>query len=241
MLINSIIVAPLALSSDGNGGPTPLGFAFQPGPNDVICARGKEAFSHSGNKNFRKLVERFTAQYAATSCKSQRSSIVSDVVDAIRARGNGFVKQEKDGMWIEVGETLAREKAGQLFRNALSDQYKSSTTSKRRRRYSNASKFQQALHNIMISNHQVKKTTDLMAKVAAHSKITDEEVVSQFSSRNLFLLEGVIKTNKSLVDEFQRKLFASTSSGSSSTESSVASDEQSLSDGDEVDSIDFLS
>jgi hypothetical protein len=50
-------------------------------------------------------------QYSATKNKAQRSIIVSDIVDTIRRKASGgFVKQEPDGTWVEVGDTLAREK-----------------------------------------------------------------------------------------------------------------------------------
>ena len=151
---------------------------FQPGRYDVICARGKDAFNAPGNKYFRKLVQEAIPQYAKATTKAQRSCIVSDIVDTIRSLGNGFVKQENDGSWIEVGDTLAREKCGQLFRSSkiLSNKYRSSNASKRRRREETSSKFHQALHNIMHSNNTVKETTESM-KRNCHETIQDESNV----------------------------------------------------------------
>ena len=37
-----------------------LGPNFTPGPYDVICARGKQAFQHPGNRYFRSLVNAAT-------------------------------------------------------------------------------------------------------------------------------------------------------------------------------------
>ena len=43
---------------------TPLPFDFTPGPYDVICARGKQAKNHSGNKYYRSLVEASMEKYS---------------------------------------------------------------------------------------------------------------------------------------------------------------------------------
>jgi hypothetical protein len=148
------------------------------------------------------------------------------------------VKQETNGMWIEVGDALVREKVSHLFCNAFSHQYKSSTTSKRKRRCSDWSKFQQAMHKIMLSNQHV-RTTVLMANISSHPHITGEEVFAQFCSRNRFLLEGVIKIDKSLLHEFPKKFLASMSSGSSSSEGDICEEDEtsSSSDTDERDSV----
>lgn len=87
---------------------------FQPGPPDVICARGKKAFLHSGNLHFRATIESQMDRYSSTGTKLEKSLIVSHIVDEIRqaSPGGGFVKQEK-GRWLEVGDHAAREKVGQ--------------------------------------------------------------------------------------------------------------------------------
>ncbi len=177
---------------------------FAPGPYDVICARGKEAFGHSGNKFFRSLVEKQVDLYADTTSKAQRSSIVSDIIDKVRSMGNGFVTRESDGTWIEVDDTLAREKTGQLFRSALGFKYKSSVASKRRKRQGTSSSiFHQTLDEIMNSNVTVQKTTKAMAKYTRRTS-NDEKITAVFSCYNMFLLEKVIKKDKTLVDRFQK-------------------------------------
>jgi hypothetical protein len=115
---------------------TPLPSHFTPGPYDVICGRGKEAKDHSGNKFYRSLVQKSMVRYSKASNKYQKTIIVSYIVDEVRTRSpeGGFVKQESDGLWYEVGDHLAREKAGQNLRDGLCKQYKSSTKAKRRRR-----------------------------------------------------------------------------------------------------------
>ena len=182
---------------------TSLGFNFAPGPNDVVCARGKEAFLHPGNKMFRQLVEGFTQRYESAPNKAQRSCIVSDIIEKVRSMGNGFVRKEKDGEWREVGDTVASEKVGSLFRNALSSQYKSSTNSKKKHRTTTASKVEAKLHQIMMSKPEIKSTTKSMAAFAAQDDVSDEDVVAHFTKQNLFMLDKLIKPDKQLINRFQ--------------------------------------
>ena len=119
------------------GKMTPLPPTFQPGPYDVICAKGKDARNHEGNKFFRKLIQNALPIYKEASSKFEKSMIVSEVIDEIRSRtqiDGGFVKPDGNGGYMEVGDHLAREKVGQNLRDSLSDQYKSSTRAKRIRK-----------------------------------------------------------------------------------------------------------
>lgn len=106
---------------------------FQPGPKDVICRRGKTAFNH--NKHFRELVQSHLEKYSKASSKLEKSLVVSDIVDTIRegSPNGGFVRCI-DGVWYEVGDSIAREKCGGAARDMLHTQYKSSTKAKKRRR-----------------------------------------------------------------------------------------------------------
>ena len=97
---------------------------------------------------------------------------------------------------------------GQLFRNALSNRYKSSNSSKKRRRDEVAHKFQESLHKVMIQNQTIASTTQTMAEYAAQPKIADEDVVRLFSKRNSSLLESVIKPDRDLVDTFTKTFSA---------------------------------
>ena len=83
----------------------------------VLCARGKLAFDHEGNRRFRALVKQNQKQYSAAGCKYEKSKIVSFIVAAVRNASpmGGFVKNI-DGAWYEVGDRHAKEKVGQTFR-----------------------------------------------------------------------------------------------------------------------------
>jgi len=99
---------------------------FKPGPFDVICARGKQAFNHDGNKYFRGILSNATDKYSKVESKQQRSMIVTDIVDAIRGKGNGFVwLNTKTGEWCECSDVACREKVGRYFRQTLGRRFKS--------------------------------------------------------------------------------------------------------------------
>jgi hypothetical protein len=65
-----------------------------------------------------------------------QSAVLAKVVDQIRAKtpNGGFIKQNDNGRWYEVGDFLAREKTSQAFRDALHERYKSSNVAKKKRR-----------------------------------------------------------------------------------------------------------
>merc|ERR1712238_225632 len=59
-----------------------------------------------------------------------RSMIVTDIVTAIRERGNGFVRRDDTtGEWIECSDVLCREKVGQYIRLSLGRRYKAKSRS----------------------------------------------------------------------------------------------------------------
>ena len=100
---------------------------FTPGPQHVICAKGKAAKEHQANQFLRHLVQSSLQEYSDAS-KLERSFLVSKIVKTIRQEG-GFVR-EIDGKWYDVSDRNAREKIGQLYRDALHTQFKSSTKAK---------------------------------------------------------------------------------------------------------------
>ena len=109
---------------------SPMPENFVPGPQFVICAKGKAAKEWQGNRFLRHLVQVNLQEYSDAS-KLERSFLVSKIVKMIRQDG-GFVR-EIDGKWFEIdrkGDRNAREKIGQMFRDALHTQFKSSTKAK---------------------------------------------------------------------------------------------------------------
>ena len=116
-------------------GMRPLAQDFEPGPFDVICARGRHAKLHSGNLRYKQVIELNLPRYNKAKTKADKSLVVSSIVDSVReaSPNGGFVKKENDS-WYEVGDRAAREKVGQGLRDLLHTKYKSSTKAKKARR-----------------------------------------------------------------------------------------------------------
>ena len=96
-----------------------------------FLTRLQEFFNYTGNRRFRVLVDMHLERYSLAETKSDKTRIVCEVVHKIRASGGGFCKQDsQDGAWYEVGDSVAREKVGALFRDCLFNMYKSSSKAK---------------------------------------------------------------------------------------------------------------
>lgn len=97
----------------------PLDPDFEPGPHDVICTRGKEAYNHPGNVHFRTLIYTHWEDYNTCITKIDKSLAVIRIVDEIRQLSpqGGFVKFCKQKRcYVEVGDKKAREKVGHALR-----------------------------------------------------------------------------------------------------------------------------
>lgn len=118
--------------------PIPLGEAYTPEANDVICARGRTAYNHPGNRRFRRLLIEKAEEYEAAKNKLDKSLLVTYVMDSIHGTTppGRFVRQEDptSKMWYVATVASAREKVGQGFRDILHSKYRSSSKSKQERR-----------------------------------------------------------------------------------------------------------
>jgi hypothetical protein len=111
---------------------------FTPSKHSVIVGRGKEPKQNMGNKRLRELASKFLPQYSNATDKRSKSQIVSSIVQMVHntcPEGGAFVKHSKSGLWYQVDDAVAREKVGYIFRDLLSDRYRSSSRSKVARRY----------------------------------------------------------------------------------------------------------
>ena len=117
---------------------------FVPGPNHVVCARGKGYWNHSGNVRYRSIISSASQRYAKTTNKLDKSLIVSEIIHAIESgcdgrsddgsrSSSGFVKKEGK-RFVLCDEHFMREKITQSLRDGLKDMYKSSTSTKKSRR-----------------------------------------------------------------------------------------------------------
>ena len=88
---------------------------FEPTSRDVICARGRTAYNHEGNRRFRHILETHLQQYAGAASKQEKSVVVSGVLEQIRTERPeaGFVRKGQDGRWYKCADHVCREKIGQ--------------------------------------------------------------------------------------------------------------------------------
>ncbi|KAL3904844.1 MAG: hypothetical protein SGILL_009912 [Bacillariaceae sp.] len=178
-----------------------LGPNFIPGPYDVICARGKHAFQHSGNRYFRNVVQMATEKYSHATSKLERTIIVSEIVDTIRSKGNGFVRKNERGEWLKCDDVLAREKTGQLFRNSLGTRYKSSVKSKRKRRELTNPGVMDSVENIIFSNPQADLIVKTVTADVTSGILSDHDVFERLCEANKLLLR-VFKADPGLSQRF---------------------------------------
>jgi len=84
---------------------------------DILCGRGGLTNHHKGNKRFRDIVALHRPDYVRAP-KIQKPSVARVIVRAIR---NGdppgrFLRKEKSGLWIDIGDKRAAEKTSQALR-----------------------------------------------------------------------------------------------------------------------------
>ena len=131
--------------------------------------------------------------------------IVTDIVDAIRAKGNGFLRKTRKGEWVECSEVMCREKVGQHFRNALGSRYKSSTKSKRRIKEESIPRLVNSLHKIVFSSKAVTEITErLELDIIFIDETNDDEFYEKAFEANMNLLD-TFKNDTSLVQQFQNQ------------------------------------
>jgi hypothetical protein len=102
---------------------------YTPGDNDVVVGKGKRYFRHSGNEMLRQMAVARIVDYDKSCTKLDKSLIISNVVDRIRASGM-FVKCDvSSGRWLVAEDLLCREKTSAVFRDALHDHRKATSSS----------------------------------------------------------------------------------------------------------------
>jgi hypothetical protein len=79
---------------------------YSPNNNDVLCGRGGRINAHSGNVQFREIVQSRKADYLSDKTKKlEKAHIASAIVRQIReAHPPGrFLKEDPDGSWYDIG------------------------------------------------------------------------------------------------------------------------------------------
>ncbi|KAL7566526.1 hypothetical protein ACA910_006435 [Epithemia clementina (nom. ined.)] len=105
--------------------PSALPPSYEVSRYDVVCGRGKSSYERPGNRRFLDIVNDNVAPYRSATQKKQKAAVLCNIVNEVRS-GDGtgknagrFVKQMDDGSWWEIGDSVAREKAGQAMRVAV--------------------------------------------------------------------------------------------------------------------------
>mmetsp|Transcript_11265 Transcript_11265/g.25118 ORF Transcript_11265/g.25118 Transcript_11265/m.25118 type:complete len:219 (-) Transcript_11265:4-660(-) len=174
--------------------------------NDVICARGKRSFHHSGNKRLRRLLQSRSSEYDTAQSKLQKGRIVSQIIDQIQKANGRFLRKvddrDNDAEWAEISPAMAREKVGQGFRDLLG--YRSSTKVKLQRKRLR----QDIQRDIVLNSTHDFQTSDAaflpQAKTSSNTPVDDEEAKLEraFLLTNIELLNQIKEQHRTkLPDE----------------------------------------
>jgi hypothetical protein len=113
---------------------------YQVQPQDVICGqRGLKDTSHkhTGNERFRVIIEIKLPTYRKATTRVEKTNLIRQIVEMVRQSGGKFLRQElQGGLWYDIGNIRAREKAGHALRGAMTKSQMSVKTSKSRTRIS---------------------------------------------------------------------------------------------------------
>ena len=83
---------------------------------DVLSGRGGGTNVHPGNRQFRDLINLHRRAYLKAR-KNDKPAISRAIVRSIRENNGRFLKKdEKSGLWFEIGDDAAREKTSQALR-----------------------------------------------------------------------------------------------------------------------------
>jgi len=102
--------------------PRGVGPITDPNENDVLCGRGGRINLHTGNVQFRDLIQATKQEYLAPSTrKLEKAHIAASIVHMIRSTldpPGRFLKKERGptGRWFEIGDAKAIKKTGQALR-----------------------------------------------------------------------------------------------------------------------------
>lgn len=102
---------------------------YEPTNLDVCSGRGKRNWTHSGNVAFRDLIQHTTPTYMAAMTKNEKTAIVCNIVEEMRALGCQFLKQDnKTNRWFDMGDAQARDKVGHSLRDQVTAYNRSKIT-----------------------------------------------------------------------------------------------------------------
>jgi len=84
---------------------------------DVLCGRGGKSNNHSGNKQYRRVIDEMKITYKNTEQKLKKTDLSRHIVDYVYKYGGRFVKKEiSTGKHYLLTKTEARRKTSQALR-----------------------------------------------------------------------------------------------------------------------------
>jgi len=114
-----------AISSEKFYKPLTMNERIEPHEHDILMGRGGKNNQHVGNENLRDMAREQAAVYRESS-KKGKSYISRQLVRAARnliPPARFLRKNIGAGLWEDVGDEIAREKASQALRDAVSSKY----------------------------------------------------------------------------------------------------------------------
>eukprot|EP00521_Asterionellopsis_glacialis_P008046 CAMPEP_0195283752 /NCGR_PEP_ID=MMETSP0707-20130614/2196_1 /TAXON_ID=33640 /ORGANISM="Asterionellopsis glacialis, Strain CCMP134" /LENGTH=417 /DNA_ID=CAMNT_0040342979 /DNA_START=158 /DNA_END=1411 /DNA_ORIENTATION=+ len=113
------------IDSEKEYSPFRMSERIEPTENDILMGRGGKNNQHIGNEKLRDLARGRCEDYRMSS-KKGKSYISRELVQRVREMippGRFLKKDSASGLWEDVGDEVAREKASQALRDAVSQKY----------------------------------------------------------------------------------------------------------------------
>jgi len=89
-----------------------------PGKLDVLCGQSRTCASHSGNRYFQQILERYAPKYDAVNSKQEKMTLTKEIVAHIQNEGGRFLRM-KDKQWQEIPTVTARDKVSHALRTKV--------------------------------------------------------------------------------------------------------------------------
>jgi len=102
-----------------------------PSRTDVLFGRGKVFQMHIGNMKLSDILEERGAEYFDAK-RHTKAAIAMEVVVGMKKDKTRFLRQDNDGLWMEVDDKTAADKVGHGFRNRKPVKQSSADSSRRR-------------------------------------------------------------------------------------------------------------
>ena len=92
---------------------------YNPSENDVVIGKGKKYYNHKGNAMLRLLAHEMLPRYITAKTKLEKSLIISEVSEVVRAQGNFIKRDNVSDDWVLAEDLLTREKVSAVLRDCL--------------------------------------------------------------------------------------------------------------------------